>query len=189
MRLSKEELIEQIKYSYEHFSKRLSERYAIHDLAYTEYIELYKKPFLFMYRLSEKKTFGIIEIRGIEVYAIRDTDYKVYATCLTEPGKYPLPIYVRRRHVTSEQFQEDIRKIELVLDDLVRHYESIGRDSKEFFTKPLVPTWPRWIYSAAFFKANTSNVKKTMYLHKLLWHLYMEPNQFITLPKNILKNI
>ena len=148
MKLSKAEFEKEIIHTFCHFDKRLKERYGF-KLTYSEYLKLCDTPILLLYKVSRNRRFGILNIRGKEVWVIKSNLTKKLITCLKRKSYLPVPRTYRKRGITDHQFQNDMSNA-IVTCQIVKNYFIASNMTYEqmFLERPF--DMPHWIYSVVY---------------------------------------
>lgn len=136
------------KYCFKHFSLRLFERYGIDDLSFAEYLDLINKPFELWYKLSDYSSYGLINIKGQDVMAIKVKHSQCFATCLSPDGFMPVPTSIRQFQIKAAEFNKMFDDATERIKELRKIYEE--HDKKTWFVDMIGKEAPYWMYHAAY---------------------------------------
>jgi hypothetical protein len=184
MRQSKAKLDQRMLHTFCHFDKRLKSRYGF-KITYSEYLKLCDTPILLLYKVSRHRRFGILNIRGKEVWVIKSNLTKKLVTCLSRKSYLPVPRTYRKNGITDNQFQDDIRSA-IITCQTIKNYviESKMTCEQMFLERPF--NMPSWVYSVVYSlitgRKNSHIVNNAVNI--LVMNLY-EQKQYYRKPKKI----
>jgi len=145
--------------AYEHFNSRYQERFN-GNLTFKEYIGLYNKPFRFIYRVSNHKTYGEIEINGKPIKVIKHKRAKQIQTCFTDDMDLPIPMRGAKRGFVREDFNRQLDNTLSIIKELSHtHKDVMINDPKKYFTE-VCNLYPKWMYHAAYAYNKSNSLEK-----------------------------
>jgi hypothetical protein len=145
------------EYYSEHFRMRLLQRYNI-SITAEEYIILCKQKIRVLYPLTVEKRFGILNIKGIDVYIIKNKFVDILNTAiLLENNFYPVPLRLIRQGVSAEDFTNTLNDALNLIKSMSKVLATMTK--RDFFINQ-PGGYEFWIYSAAY-NINRPNITFT----------------------------
>ena len=135
-------------HSFYHFSYRLKSRYGV-VINYAEYLECCNTKILLLYKVSRNKRFGILNIKGKDVWVIKSNVSKNLITCLSRRSALPVPICYKKKGITQEQFHRDLKFAIITCQIVKSYFIASNMDYEQMFSdRPF--NLPTWVYSIVY---------------------------------------
>lgn len=148
-------------HSFYHFSQRLLLRYGI-VISYSEYQKYCNEKITLLYKISKYKRFGILRIKGKDVWVIKSNLNKNLVTCLSRGGELPVPkYYVKKLGITNDIFENDVRNAIITCQIVKKYVKEENMSYKQIFIeRPF--NLPEWVYSVVYNLLNPRKNKKVV---------------------------